>query len=94
MPGQESTSVSDLIQGECETRENFLAVGRLYPGETLAVARRSAHGFRGVNRGSGVAQLALLLHMPGFLSCSAQALRGSGPHWLSTCSPVFPCVRG
>ena len=61
MPGEESTSVLDLIQGEWETREIYLAGGRLNPSESLAVARHSAHGFGWGDCGSGAAQLALAL---------------------------------
>ena len=61
MPGEESTSVLDLIQGEWETREIYLASGRLNPSESLAVARHSAHGFGWGDGGSGAAQLALAL---------------------------------
>ena len=38
MFGEESTSVLDLIEGEWETREIYLAGGRLNPSESLAVA--------------------------------------------------------
>ena len=61
MFGEESTSVLDLIQGEWETREIYLAGGRLNPSESLAVARHSAHGFGWGDGGSGSAQLALSL---------------------------------
>ena len=61
MFGEESTSVLDLIQGEWETREIYLAGGRLNPSESLAVARHSAHGFGWGDGGSDAAQLALLL---------------------------------
>ena len=61
MPGHESTSVPDLIQGEWETREVCLAGGRLNPSESLAVARHSPHGFGWGDGGSGAAQLALAL---------------------------------
>ena len=61
MPGQESKSVSDVVQGEWETREVYLAGGRLSPSESLAVTRHSAHGFGWCDGGSGAAQLALAL---------------------------------
>ena len=61
MPGEESTSVPDLIQGEWVTREIYLAGGRLNPSESLAVTRHSAHGFGWGDGGSGAAQLALAL---------------------------------
>ena len=61
MLGEQSTSVSDRIQGEWETREIYVAGGRLNPGESLAVARHSAHGFGWGDGGSGAAQLALAL---------------------------------
>ena len=61
MLGEQSASVSDRIRGEWETREVYLAGGRLSPGESLAVARHSAHGFGCGDGGSGVAQLALAL---------------------------------
>ena len=41
MLGEQSTSVSNRIQGECETREVFLAGGLPNPRESLAVARHS-----------------------------------------------------
>lgn len=58
---QFTTSVSDSIQGEWQTREVYLAGGRLSPSESLAVARHSAHGFGWGDGGSGAAQLALAL---------------------------------
>ena len=61
MLGEQPTSVSDCIQGEWETREVYLAGGRLKPSESLAVARHSAHGFGWGDGGSGAAQLALAL---------------------------------
>ena len=61
MLGEQSTSVSDAIQGEWETREVYVAGGRLNPSESLAVARHSAHGFGWGDGGSGGAQLALAL---------------------------------
>ena len=61
MPGQESKSVSDVVQGEWETREVYLAGGRLSPSDSLAVTRHSAHGFGWCDGGSGAAQLALAL---------------------------------
>lgn len=42
------------------TREVYLAGGRLNPGESLAVAGHSAHGFGWGDGGSGAAQLAQL----------------------------------
>ena len=59
MPGEEPTSVPDLIQGEWETRQGYLAGGRLKPSESLAADRRSEHGFGWGDGGSGAAQLAL-----------------------------------
>ena len=41
MPGEEPTSVPDLIQGEWEIRESYLAGGRFNPSESLSVARYS-----------------------------------------------------
>ena len=61
MLGEQSTSVSDRIQGEWETREVYVAGGRLNPSESLAVAGHSAHGFGWGDGGSGAAQLALAL---------------------------------
>ena len=61
MLGEQSTSVSDRIQGEWETREVYVAGGRLNPMESLAVVRHSAHGFGWGDGGSGAAQLALAL---------------------------------
>ena len=61
MPSQESKSVSDVVQGEWETREVYLPGGRLSPSESLAVARHSAHGLGWGDGGSGAAQLALAL---------------------------------
>ena len=53
MPGQESTSVPDVVQGEWETREVCLVGGRLSPSESAAVARYSAHGFGWGDSASG-----------------------------------------
>ena len=61
MLGEQSASVCDGIQGEWETREVYVAGGRLNPMESLAVARHSAHGFGWGDGGSGAAQLALAL---------------------------------
>ena len=61
MLGEQSVSVSDRIQGEWETRDVYLAGGRLSSSESLAVARLSAHGFGWGDGGSGAAQLALAL---------------------------------
>ena len=63
MLGEQSTSVSDRIQSEWETRKVYLAGRRLSPSESLAVARHSAHGFGWGDGGSGAAQLALALLM-------------------------------
>ena len=41
MRGEQSTSVLNLIQGEWETREIYLAGGRFNPSESLSVARYS-----------------------------------------------------
>ena len=61
MPSQDSKSVSDVVQGEWETREVYLPGRRLSPSESLAVARHSAHGFGWGDGGSGAAQIALAL---------------------------------
>ena len=61
MLGEQSTSVSDGIQGAWETCEVYVAGGRLNPSESLAVARHSTHGFRWGDGGSDAAQLALAL---------------------------------
>ena len=63
MLGEQSTCVSDRIEGEWQTRELYLAGARLSPRESLAVARHSAHGFGWGDGGSGAAQLALALLM-------------------------------
>ena len=73
MLGEQSTSVSDAIQGEWETRGVYVAGGRLNPCESLAVARHSAHGFAWGNGGSGGAQLALALLLRATDSASAVA---------------------
>ena len=57
--GDELTSVFDVIQGHWQTREVYLAGGRLNPSESLAVARHSPDGFSWGDDGSGPAQLAL-----------------------------------
>lgn len=54
----ELTSMFDVIQGHWQTREVYLAGGRLNPSESLAVARHSPTGF---GWGSGSAQLALAI---------------------------------
>ena len=41
MRGEQSTSVLNLIQGEWETHEIYLAGGRFNPSESLSVARYS-----------------------------------------------------
>ena len=58
----ELTSVFDVIEGHWQTREVYLAGGRLNPSESLAVARQSPSGFGWGYRGSGPqAQLALAI---------------------------------
>ena len=59
--GDELTSVFDVIQGHWQTREVYLAGGRLNPSESLAVARHSPDGFSSGDGGSGPAQLALAI---------------------------------
>ena len=59
--GDELTSVSDVIQGHWQTREVYLAGGRLNPSESLAVARHSPDGFSWGDGGSGPTQLALAI---------------------------------
>ena len=61
MLGEQSTSVSDRIQGEWETRQVYLAGRRLSLSESLALARHSAHGFGWGDGGSAAAQHALAL---------------------------------
>ena len=51
----------DVIQGHWQTREVYLAGGRLNPTESLAVARHSPNGFSWGDGGSGPAQLALAI---------------------------------
>ena len=57
----ELTSVFDVIQGHWQTREVYLAGGRLNPSESLTVARHPPSGFGWGFRGSGAAQLALAI---------------------------------
>lgn len=57
----ELTSMFDVIQGRRQTREVYLAGGRLNPSESLAVARHSPTGFGWGYGGSGAAQLALAI---------------------------------
>ena len=59
MPGEQSPPVSDRSWVEWETREVFVAGGRLNTSESLEVARHSALGFGRGGDGSGAAQLAL-----------------------------------
>ena len=61
MRRDELTSVFDVIQGHWQTREVYLAGGRLNPSESLAVARHSPSGFGWGDGGSGPAQLALAI---------------------------------
>ena len=70
---QPTTCVSDSIQGEWQTREVYLAGGRLSPSESLAVARHSAHGVGWGDGGSGAAQLALALLLRATDTASAVA---------------------
>ena len=57
----ELTTVFDVIQGHWQTREVYLAGGRLNPSESLTVARHSPSGFGWGSGGSGPAQLALAI---------------------------------
>ena len=57
----ELTPLFDVIQGHWQTREVYLASGRLNPTESLAVARHSPIGFGWGYGGSGPAQLALAI---------------------------------
>ena len=58
---EELTSVFDVIQDHWQTREVYLAGGRLNPSESLAVARYSPDGFGWGDGGSGAAQLTLAI---------------------------------
>ena len=57
----ELTSMFDVVQGHWQTREVYLAGGRLNPTESLAVARHSPNGFGWGYGGSGPAQLSLAI---------------------------------
>ena len=61
MQRNELTSVFDVIQGHWQTREIYLAGGRLNACESLAIARHSPDGFGWGDGGSGPAQLALAI---------------------------------
>ena len=52
MPGEEPTSVPDLIQGEWEIRESYLAGGRFNRSESLAVDRTRRTNSGGAAGGS------------------------------------------
>ena len=90
--GDELTSVFDVIQGHWQTREVYLAGGRLNPSESLAVARHSPDGFSWGDDGSGPAQLALAVllratdrknrrrTLPGVQVAGARAAPASGLH--------------